>query len=178
MASRRTKKHSNPTPTPEVLFTLPVTPDRWELHPAVTSEEGEIVTPEQLVFYVENQPVLTILDPQTKLQALTTILGNRDLDNQHVPDAWTIQTPTGEPDADPVMTFTRKGRILATTSLDQKRLKSITRALNRHIYKPAGISTLMKTWWLNHKVARVFVVVLLLPVLFLIAYSFVWGFQV
>jgi len=178
MASKGKKKHKqSPPPPPETVVTLPVIPDRWELKPAVFNENGEQLTVEHLVFYLNNQPVMTVEEPETKLQTLLNVFFNRDPEGKLIPDSWTIKTPTSETETDPVMTFTRNGRVLATTVLDQKRLKSISRALNRHIYKPAGISTLMKRWWLKHKVGRVFLVLLFLPLLFGIAYSFVWGLQ-
>jgi hypothetical protein len=159
-------------------FILPVQPDEWFIQPATYTEAGEPVQEERFIYYKDGQEIVSLNFTEQNFAGLYTVLNERFGGEEFVPDRININAPLNEEvDPNPTLSFSRNGRLLTATQLDQKSMKQLVNSLNRYINRRPALNKSLGNWWLKHKIARVFVSILALPVVFLILYSFVWGMQ-
>jgi hypothetical protein len=169
---------SLPEEPQQPLLYLPVRPDEWLIVPQQVDGAEEGVTEDYFVFLKEGIEVISLPYTEDNFSGLLTVLSQNFISDETIPDTWTINTPlSADPDADPVMSLSRNGRLLAATTLDQDALKRMVKALNSHIIKPPMLSKTVSEWWMKHKVLRIFASAALLPVLIAIIAALVWGIQ-
>jgi hypothetical protein len=181
-AEPRTDPNSSPleraTETPEVVLTLPVKPDEWFISPATYDRDGNQLTEETFIYLKEGIDIVTIPFNETNFEGLAKLLTERfapDESNTEA-DFFHIRTPFSDTEeANPVMTLTQKNRILATTSLDQKSLKRLIKALQKHVERPPTLTSWLVRWWGKHKIWRVILMIASLPVVLFLLYSVFWG---
>jgi len=159
-------------------FILPVQPDEWFIQPATYTEAGEAVQEERFIYYKDGQEIISLDFSEQNFGGLYTVLNERFGGEEFVPDRININAPLNEEiDPNPTLSFSRNGRLLTATQLDQKSMKQLVGSLNRYINRRPTLSKVLGNWWLKHKIARVFASLLALPIVFLILYSFIWGTQ-
>lgn len=166
------------TEVPESVLSLPVKPDEWFISPATYDREGNQLTEETFIYLKDDISIVTIPFNATNFEGLTKLLTERftpDESNTEA-DFFHIRTPLSDAEElNPVMTLTQKNRILATTSLDQKSLKRLIKALQKHVERPPTITSWLIRWWGKHKIWRVILMIASLPVVLFLLYSIFWG---
>lgn len=167
-----------PTATPQTVLTLPVKPDEWFISPAIYDREGDLVTEETFTYLKDGIEIISLPFNQNNFEGLSQLLTERftSPETNTEADFFHIRKPlTDSDEADPVMTLTQKNRILATTSLDQKALKQLIKALQKHVEKPNTFTSWLNRWWSKHKIWRVILVIAALPLALFLLYTIFWG---
>lgn len=166
------------TEVPESTLTLPVKPDEWFISPATYDRDGNQITEETFIYLKDGIDIVTIPFNENNFEGLAKLLRERfapDESNTEA-DFFHIRTPfSEEEETNPVMTLTQKNRILATTSLDQKSLKRLIKALQKHVERSPTITSWLVRWWRKHKIWRVILTIASLPVILFLLYSIFWG---
>lgn len=163
---------------PQTVLNLPVKPDEWFIHPATHDEENNQITEETFTFLKDGIEIISMPLNHDNFEALSQLLNERFTTSNASTEAdfFHIRKPlTDSEDSDPVMTLTQKNRILASTSLDQKSLKQLIRALQKHVEKPTTATVWLNRWWKKHKIWRVILIIASLPVVLLFLYTIFWG---
>ena len=173
------EEYSNPAEAlPEALFTLPVKPDEWFIQPATYDNEGNLLTEEIFTFLKDGTPIISMPLTEGNFAGLSHILNERfpSQDSSHEADFFHIRKPLSDSeDANPVMTLTQRDRILATTVLDQKTLKKLISALQKHVIQTSPVTAWLNRWWKKHKVWRVILCIAAAPFAALLLYTIFWG---
>jgi hypothetical protein len=167
-----------PTAAPQTVLTLPVKPDEWFISPATHDEEGNLTAEETFTYLKDGIEIISMPLNRSNFEGLTQLLTERFAppETNTEADFFHIRKPlTDSDEADPVMTLTQKSRILATTSLDQKTLRQLIKALHKHVEKPTTVTTWLNRWWGKHKIWRVILMIAALPFVLLFLYSIFWG---
>lgn len=166
------------TDAPQTVLTLPVKPDEWFISPAIYDRDGDLVTEETFTYLKDGIEIITLPFNQNNFEGLSQLLTERFTppETNTEADFFHIRKPLSNSDeADPVMTLTQKSRILATTSLDQKALKQLIKALQKHVEKPTTFTAWLNRWWGKHKIWRVILTIAALPLVLFLLYSIFWG---
>lgn len=166
------------TEVPQTILTLPIQPDEWFIQPATYDEDNNLLTEETFTYLKDGTEVISIPLNHDNFSGLFQLLSDRFASDREdtTADFFHVRKPlTDKEESDPVMTLTQRNRILATTSLDQKTLKRLINALQKHLEKPTTVTTWLKRWWRKHKVWRVIFVITSLPVALILLYTVVWG---
>jgi hypothetical protein len=167
-----------PTAIPQTVLTLPVKPDEWFISPAIYDRDGDLLVEETFTYLKDGIEIISLPFNQNNFEGLTQLLAERFTppETNTEADFFHIRKPLSDSDeADPVMTLTQKNRILATTSLDQKTLKQLIKALQKHVEKPTTITAWLNRWWGKHKIWRVILTIAALPLVLFLLYSIFWG---
>lgn len=163
---------------PLVTLTLPAKPDEWFIQPASYDQNGDMLTEETFIFLKDGIEIVKMPLSEQNFGTLSLLLSerfNHDMTNTEA-DQFHIRKPLSDSEeSDPVMTMTQKNRILATTSLDQKTLKRLIRALQSYVIQNSPVTTWLNKWWKKHKVWRVFVVIATVPIALFLLYTVYWG---
>ena len=165
-------------PVPQTILNLPIKPDEWFIQPATYDEENNPLTEETFTFLKDGIEVISMPLTEQNFSGLSQLLNEHFSENSSSTEAdfFHIRKPLSDSEeADPVMTLTQKNRILASTSLDQKSLKQLIRALQKHVEKPTTVTTWLNRWWKKHKIWRVILIIASLPVVLLFLYTVFWG---
>lgn len=166
------------TALPQTVLNLPVKPDEWFINPAIYDENETIISEETFTYLKDGIEIISIPFNQQNFEGLTKLLTERfapsDINTEA--DFFHIRKPLIDSDTvDPVMTLTQKNRILATTSLDQRTLKQLIKALHKHVEKPKTVTSWLNRWWKKHKIWRVILTIAALPFVTILLYSIFWG---
>lgn len=167
------------TAPPQMVLNLPVKPDEWFINPATYDENENIISEETFTYLKDGIEVISIPFNQQNFEGLSKLLTERfaAYETNTEADFFHIRKPLLDSDAvDPVMTLTQKNRILATTSLDQRTLKQLIKALHKHVEKPKTVTSWLNRWWRKHKIWRVILSIAALPFVLIFLYSIFWGF--
>lgn len=166
------------TGVPETVLNLPVKPDEWFINPATYDRDGNLITEETFTYLKEGIEIVTVPFNEANFEGLAQLLTERFIstENNTEADYFHIRTPLSDSDEpNPVMTLTQKNRILATTSLDQKSLKHLIKALHKHVEKPTTVTSWLNRWWGKHKILRIILMIAALPIVLFLLYTIFWG---
>lgn len=160
--------------TPQTLLELPVKPDEWFIQPAINDDTDN---EETLIFLKDGIEIVKLPLNEKNFGTLSQLLTERFNFNQDTTaDYFHVRKPlTDSEESNPVITLTRKNRILATTSLDQKTLKRLIKSLQSHVTKNAPITTWLNNWWHKHKILRVLLIIGAIPFAIIFIYTVYWG---
>jgi hypothetical protein len=163
---------------PQTIINLPVKPDEWFIQPATYDNEGNLLTEETFTFLKDGIEVITMPLNENNFGGLSHLLKERFADEEEntTADYFHVRKPLSDSEeSDPVMTLTQRNRILATTSLDQKTLKKLIRALQKHVEQKSPVTTWLNNWWGKHKILRVLLIIAALPLAAMLLYTIIWG---
>lgn len=167
-----------PTAQPQIVLNLPIKPDEWFINPATYDENENLVTEETFTYLKDGIEIISIPFNEHNFEGLSQLLAERftQIETNTEADFFHIRKPLTDADAvNPVMTLTQKNRILATTSLDQKTLRQLIKALHKHVEKPKTVTSWLNRWWRKHKIWRVILLIASLPFVLFLLYSIFWG---
>lgn len=152
---------SNPEPKPadnsQTQQPNPDTPDvpvmsYWDI--TFTDDEHT-----NMVFYDENNnPICIVPYDEKHLTPFYNAYNSLYKPDDVIPDEYTFITPKGyvkDPQGnlvkpDPLLTFTKRKRILSTISLTQKELKALIKTLQKKVINPKSLNVRYYTWGKNH----------------------------
>jgi hypothetical protein len=165
---------NNPTPPAEPQTSTPrnISADEWKLTELTYNEDGT-ENPPELILSRDGRPLARFTVNEANTGQLLREMQIRLEGNSLIPTDWNVQP---NDDGEPVLTFSTKTRILTALPMNQRFLKQIVKTLEAYILVPEKPRTLAQRWWQRHKVARVFVTLLVLPLGITLLIALGWGF--
>jgi hypothetical protein len=162
---------------PQTVLELPAKPDEWFIQPATYDREGNLLTEEIFIFLKDSIEIVKMPLNEDNFAGLSQLLNERFNNNASTEaDFFHVRKPlTDSEESDPVMTLTQGKRILATTSLDQKTLKRLIKALQTHVIQSSPVTAWLNRWWKKHKFWRVILVIGAIPAGLVLLYTIYWG---
>lgn len=171
-SAENTPRNNSPQPVEESTQPRNISADEWKLTELTYNEDGT-ENPPELILSREGRPLARFTVNEANTGQLLREMQIRLEGNSLIPTDWNVQP---NDDGEPVLTFSTKARILTALPMNQRFLKQIVKTLEAYILVPEKPRTLAQRWWQRHKVARVFVTLLVLPLAITLLIALGWGF--
>jgi len=137
-------------------------PDNWEI---------STLAPIPVLFFSKEEKTLATIPLELDfLDKLIPALNELVIVPEEVPAKWMIRYPEVEEETNPVLSFTRAGKILANLPLTEEILAELVPVLNgiykRPVEEKQKVGNRLLNWIKKHKVWSVLITLVLAPVLF------------